>query len=33
MNLEIKKNALVAGACIAFLLGSAPQVWAANLKL
>lgn len=32
MNLEIKKNALVAGACIAFLLGSAPQVWAAEFE-
>ena len=30
MNLNIKKNALVAGACMAFLLGGAPQVWAAD---
>lgn len=30
MNLKIKKNALVASACMAFLLGGAPQVWAAD---
>ena len=30
MNLNIKKNALVAGACMAFLLSGAPQVWAAD---
>ena len=30
MNLKIKKTALVAGACMAFLFGGAPQVWAAE---
>ena len=30
MNLKIRKNALVASACMAFLLGGAPQVWAAD---